>query len=391
MRSSRTRQEGRILRWPAALLLLVAVAGCGRAAAARRVAPRADAASGARAARVTTAWPSDSARIDGVTLAAPVQRADSAVLSPILGLHADWIAVVPFAFGRPGSSDLRFDLSRQYWGERAEGVAATIRMAHAAGLRVMVKPQVWVRGEWTGDFSPADSASWRRWEASYADYVLTFARVAEREGAELLCLGTELGRSVRERPDFWRSLARRVRKIYHGRLTYAANWDEAPDVPFWSALDYVGIDAYYPLSAARTPSVGELRRAWEERLTQLRALSRRAGRPILFTEFGYRSADRAAGEQWRIPARGAVPNPDAQAHAYEALFGSIWDRPWFAGGFVWKWRPGRRTRPVRWGPERRESDYTIRGKPAEAVVRRWYGREAGGGATSRQAGGHDDR
>jgi len=325
------------------------------------------------------------ARIDGVTLSAPVREVDSTVLAPVTRLGAGWIAVVPFAFGRPGSPELRFDLDGQNWGERAEGVAATIRMARAAGLRVMVKPQVWVRGGWTGDFDPGGDDAWSRWEASYTDYVLAFARVAEREGAGIFCLGTELGRSVRERPAFWRRLADTVRAVYGGKLTYAANWDEAPDVPFWDALDYVGVDAYYPLSSTRTPPADDLARAWRTRLSGLEALAGRAGRPILFTEFGYRSADRAAGEQWRIPGRGAVPNPDAQAAAYEALFRAVWERPWFAGGFIWKWRPSA-SGSRRDGWRRRATDYTIRGKPAEDVVRRWYERT---GAT--REGGRDDR
>ncbi|HKK26467.1 MAG TPA: hypothetical protein VKB18_00060 [Gemmatimonadota bacterium] len=372
----------------ASLLLALAAGACGGGGGSAAAAGRETAEAGGReSAGRASALPAvpDAARIDGVTLSAPVREADASVLEPIVRLGAGWIAVVPFAFGRPGSPELRFDLDGQYWGERTEGVAATIRMARAAGLRVMVKPQVWVRRGWTGDFDPGGDDAWSRWEASYTDFVLAFARVAEREGAGIFCLGTELGRSVRERPAFWRRLADTVRAVYGGKLTYAANWDEAPEVPFWSALDYVGIDAYYPLSTAPTPTVADLARAWRARLSGLEALAARAGRPILFTEFGYRSADRAAGEQWRIPGRGAAPNPDAQAAAYEALFRAVWERPWFAGGFVWKWRASP-PRGRREGARRRAADYTIRGKPAEEVVRRWYGRS---GAT--RQGGRDDR
>jgi hypothetical protein len=43
-----------------------------------------------------------------------------------------------------------------------------------------------------------------------------------------------------------------IRKIYTGKLTYAANWDDFDKVPFWKELDYIGIDAYFPLSDAAT-------------------------------------------------------------------------------------------------------------------------------------------
>jgi hypothetical protein len=59
-----------------------------------------------------------------------------------------------------------------------------------------------------------------------------------------------------QRPEYWSQLIKKIKKIYSGN--YAANWDDFDKVPFWNELDYIGIDAYFPLSDATTPSVLEL-------------------------------------------------------------------------------------------------------------------------------------
>ena len=61
-----------------------------------------------------------------------------------------------------GEGRIYYDVERRagrhghWWGERPEGVAETIRQAQAQGLAVMLKPQVWFRPGWAGDFTPGD-------------------------------------------------------------------------------------------------------------------------------------------------------------------------------------------------------------------------------------------
>ena len=53
------------------------------------------------------------------------------------------------------------------------------------------------------------------------------------------------------------------RAVYKGKLTYAANWDgEFEEVAFWDALDVIGVQAYFPLTEERVPSVTKLTQAW---------------------------------------------------------------------------------------------------------------------------------
>ena len=79
-------------------------------------------------------------------------------------------------------------------------------------------------------------------------FVPAMGNDAQAQGVELMCVGTELTSSVRYEAR-WREVIARVRSVYEGPLTYAANWhDEYLDIKFWDALDYAGLDPYFPLS-----------------------------------------------------------------------------------------------------------------------------------------------
>ena len=50
-------------------------------------------------------------------------------------------------------------------------------------------------------------------------------------------------------PDDWRRLISKFRELCPGPLTYAVNWWGDYDVvEFWDELDYIGINAFFPLT-----------------------------------------------------------------------------------------------------------------------------------------------
>jgi hypothetical protein len=128
--------------------------------------------------------------------------------------------------------------------------------AHRLGMRVMLKPHVWL---WPGgDATRIDAgAQWPRWFASYERFVTHEALLSRAAGAAWLCIGTELTRSE-SRPE-WRRVIARVRALYHGSITYAANFDHFERTPFWGELDAVGVDAYFPLLPKSDATDAELR------------------------------------------------------------------------------------------------------------------------------------
>ncbi|MBI5838159.1 MAG: hypothetical protein HZB25_13050 [Candidatus Eisenbacteria bacterium] len=302
----------------------------------------------------------------------PVVAAD---LAPVTALGAGWISQTPFGWQRAVDEPRIRVNSRSvlgfgpYWGETDTGLAVTARLAHRAGLKVMLKPHVWLHGgRWCGEIRMRDARGWQAWFREYTAFITHYAALAERERMEMLCVGVELkGTASRERD--WRAVIAAVRRVYHGRLTYAANWDgEVDSVAFWDALDAIGVQAYYPLSEFPSPAGAELERGWERWREPLEGAARAWGRPVLFTEVGYKSCRSAATRPWEWDPDGPA-DMGLQERCYEALFRVFWDRPWFAGVCLWKWHP---KHDDAGGPADRT--FTPQHKPAERVAKMWFSR-----------------
>jgi len=311
-------------------------------------------------------------KIDGVCFVAPRDSIPQEAMLGVQTIAAGWVAVVPYAFSYENDPKVNYDTTRQWWGETKRGVEWTIRYAKALGLKVMLKPHVWIRRQgWPGDFNLKSEEEWQQWEASYSQYLEIITNIAIAEGVELLCIGTEYRVPARERPEYWAKLAQDIRVRYNGELTYAANWDNFENVTFWNELDYIGIDAYFPISEKRNPSLNELLEGWEEPFESIEEIKDKYGKPILFTEYGYRSADYASRGHWNDEQEDLKVNVTAQERAYEALFQTFWTKPWFAGGFLWKWYPyiNKQSRWERW-----ETDFTPQEKTTEAVIKTYYAR-----------------
>jgi hypothetical protein len=256
----------------------------------------------------------------------------------------------------------------QWWGERPEGVMETIKQAKAHQIKVMLKPQVYIPGGWTGSMEYAHEGEWADWEKDYTEYIITMAKIAQSHKVELFCIGTEFCKSVEQRPDYWRNLIEKVRKIYNGKITYSANWDDWHKVPFWRDLDYIGTGGYFPLVQADTPTVDALVQAWQPIAERLRTYSNQQKRPVIFTEYGYLTVNNCGWRNWELESDifNARINQQAQANCYEALFTVFSKESWWAGGFLWKWFPNDQ------GHEGYlEKDYTPQGKLAEKVLTEW--------------------
>ena len=291
-------------------------------------------------------------------------------LDPLRDLGADWISQTPFGWCRStGDPEIRFSGQRGYWGETDEGLVATARWARQRGLSTLLKPHLWVRRAWCGEIEMKNEADWRRFFDDYESFIVHYARLAETNGMPALAIGTELTKTSKRTAD-WLRVIERVRTVYRGRLTYCANWHEAEDVGFWSALDFVGVQAYFPLRVSRgTPEA--LQAAWTPIAARLERLHARTGRPIVFTEVGYKSLTDSLDEPWIWQTQGTADFA-LQRDAYAAMFASVWDRPWFGGAFVWKWHPELGAPPA--PPVGRERDFTPQGKPALEVIRSYYKR-----------------
>lgn len=280
-----------------------------------------------------------------------------------------WLSQTPFGWQDSADSPVVKSNTgtRVWWGESDEGLMATLQLAQAHGIQTLLKPHLWLRQGWPGDIAMKNEADWKQWFASYETFILHYAALAQRGRVPIFCIGTELQKTTVREAE-WRSLIAKIRKVYTGKLTYAANFhQEFEQIRFWDALDYIGIQAYFSLCVKEAPTLAELQQGWKTPLAAIEAVHHRFKKPVIFTEIGYRSTADAAREPWRWPQASDREriSEDAQAACYEAFFQQVWTKKWLAGVYFWKWypQPGHRLHAV---------DFTPQQKKAEAVLKKWF-------------------
>ncbi len=287
----------------------------------------------------------------------------AAQMQQLRALGANSISVIPYA-GMRGINDPA--LTMTFADETDEELTQALYAAHRLGLKVMLKPQIWVGGgQFTGNLRIEEAPARARWFRSYREWIFHYARLAELEGFDLLCIGNELGGMTPYDAE-WREIISGVRRIYHGPITYAANWgEEFETLRFWDAVDFAGLNNYYPLAAVPPAVVAELLPGAKAVLAKLTAFHLRWHKPILFTEIGYPSVRGGTVEPWVEDRRRGLA-PAEQAAAYEAVFQTFVDKPWLYGMFWWKWHSSGRGG----GPQ--DPGFTPMGKSAAGVLRAWY-------------------
>lgn len=291
-------------------------------------------------------------------------------LSALRGLGSNAVSISPYGFV-PSIRGSEITPADALAGGETDGrVRAVIRDAHARGLAVLLKPQLWIHGgAYTGALAPRSDSPDDPLVASYRTWFLGYARLATEERVEALAVGTELRDLVARAPNAFRALIREVRGVYRGRVVYAANWDEASAVPFLDAIDALGVQFYPPLTRTTGTPEERLEREAGARLSRVVRTAARAGKKVWITEVGYRADPDAAIHPHAWPEhRGQVPyDPSEQARVHRAFFRALASQPGIEAVFVWKWftDPASREEP--------RTGFSPRGKAAEAVIRRAFG------------------
>ncbi|MFH1847248.1 MAG: hypothetical protein ABH869_06825 [Candidatus Omnitrophota bacterium] len=244
-----------------------------------------------------------------------------------------------------------------------------IKHAHSLGMKVMIKPHIDLINKFNGTYWRADigfnsETDWQKWFKEYNDFIIDYARISEKYNVELFCVGTELAFTA-QKEKYWRKIISSVRKIYSGKITYAANWDNYNNINFWDSLDFIGINAYFPLSYKKEPSLTDLTQGWEKWKYEIQACSKRTKKQIIFTELGYPCAEHAAYYPWKNAYTGNA-NTKIQENCYKAFFKAIWNEPWFAGVYWWKWGVS-----IHSGGQN-DRQFTPQNKPAQAIIKNHY-------------------
>lgn len=308
-------------------------------------------------------------KINGVSFVASSVPIDQNHVTPVKEVHANYVALMPFGFSKSlSASKIRFNENKQWFGETEKGIKQYAKQFKKEQIQVLLKPQIWVwNGDYTGFIKMNSEEDWQQLELTYEGFILFYAEIAEELQVPIFCMGTELEQFVAERPEYWKKLIQKIRKVYKGKLTYAANWDEFKRVPFWKDLDYIGIDAYFPLTDKKNPTVQDFELGWKSHKAQIENIQKQFQKPVLFTEFGYRSVDFTGKEPWDSNRKEGAINLEAQVNGLQAIYNQFWKEDWFAGGFVWKWFYNYE----RVGGEK-NNRFTPQNKPAEILLKKLY-------------------
>jgi len=287
-------------------------------------------------------------------------------LSLLIETGTEWIAL---CFSWIQSNTTSHDIHLSSSGTPTpESLKHAITTAHKLGLKVMLKPMVEAieREEilpypvWRGEIQPSNE-----WFESYSTFINFFAEFAEQNDVELFSVGCEYKATTGEK-DQWEKINSGVRERYSGPITYSADWTNYQNIEWWDSVDYVGIDAYFPLSILKyDPTFNELKNAWTNYADEIETWLSTVNKPVIFTEIGYRSGDgtnACPSNYWSdMPV-----DLQEQRDCYEAAFQTLWNRSWFYGFYWWTWIHD----PTEGGAA--DSGHSPQNKPAQDIVTQWY-------------------
>lgn len=293
-------------------------------------------------------------------------------LKTVAGLGTKWVAITPTWYQDKCSTNLIFPTDNS---PSDASIIHVIGEAHSLGMKVMLKPHLDLidtsEGEFRGEITCSTDPEWEAWFKNYGNFIVHYAKIAEETKCEMLCIGTELTSAATIKENMWKTIViPPIKEVYKGPLTYAANWhDEFQYVKFWDMMDYVGIDAYFPLSDKKVPTLEEIKKGWEPWMKVMEDFQKTVNKPIIFPEVGYCSADGVTKKPWE-EAVGKQLNAELQADCYRAIFELFWSKEWFYGAYWWKWGTNKRL-----GGTANRS-FTPQNKPSQKVVAEWYSRPA---------------
>lgn len=260
-------------------------------------------------------------------------------METLRGLGVNWIAIHPYGDIDDDGTVGRGPIDALY--RAPSWLTRPIREAHRLGLKVCVTPHIayWgSRFSWAGEIGFDDEASWRRFFATYEEWLLRVARLAGE--ADGFSVGTELDRTVHRETE-WRRIIARVRSEVDAPLTYCSGWDTYREVPFWDALDAVGVQGYFPLVRHdRIPTDEELTAGWAAVVRELESFARERNRRVVLGELGYNRSLRAAVQPWEYEQDADPRAADLQRRCLDTALQSLSGSSEIAGAFLWKWFPG---------------------------------------------------
>lgn len=281
----------------------------------------------------------------------------------------NWICITVNCFQESFSSLTIFPMFGRT--QTDEEILLAIKRAKDQGIKVCLKPMVdCLDRAWRAriHFPEQNPYYWDRWFESYTRFMLHYARLAESAGVDMLCTGCEMA-GMDSQADRCVTMVSKVREVFSGLIMHNINHGDELRFPWLSAVDVVGISAYYPVTDGINISREVMLENWNKRKEKLIACHELYKKPIMFAEIGMMSEHGFSKKPWEfVHDEGAAFDEEEQAMFYDTCMEAMWDEDWFAGFFWWDWKP--KLPPIERMKEIR--DFNIYGKKAEEVLKKWY-------------------
>eukprot|EP01084_Bolivina_argentea_P035512 65865_1 len=264
-----------------------------------------------------------------------------------------------------------------------ESLINTINNAHNLGMKVLLKPHIDLINDsknWRGNIGIGMTQNqWNNWFNSYENYIMQYAEIAANTSVEMFSVSTELV-TPSTQETFWRALVPKIRNIYKGILTDAANWSppgknigELVQKNWWDIVDIIGCDEYYVsfnygMINGSYPTLTQLLNVWKSVEQQMFDLHNKWNKSIIFTEIGYCSGVNAKcyANGNKAPNRPTNESLYAMYNQYEAVLTAMSKYEWFEGIFWWNWASD-----AAFGGDG-NSCMDPKYKPTENLLREWY-------------------
>ncbi len=294
-----------------------------------------------------------------------------ASMTQLLGTGANAVAFTPTWYMASVMASKIDNTSRT---ATKESLQKIIQAAH--GRKIIFKPHIDLPDgvdAWRAQIKPASVDEWfKSYDAMIVDYVRWIVR--NNIHVDLFVIGTELT-SMSPYTSKWLELIKMIKDAkYSGRLTFAATSDDYKNVKFWDSLDYVGVDAYFPLNDGA--DLNSLKKSWSSRAKELSSL----GKPVLFTEVGVASCKGAQVKPWIFKCD-TVVDTQLQKDYLEAFLDVFSGKDYFKGFLLWSWD----TNPDAGKSGDSVSGMTVQNKPALEVLKKFFQSQTGPQATDPHA------
>lgn len=281
-----------------------------------------------------------------------------ASMEKMASLGVNWTAIAFSALqDHPQATEIKY---REEPTVTDEEVRWAIRRAKQLGMKVCLKPVVnCADGTWRAHINFFDEEvpcepSWSQWFASYSEFILYYAKIAEEEGCEMFCVGCEMVQTDKREKE-WRALIAEVRTVYSGPITYNCDKYQEDRVKWWDAVDIISSSGYYPIGQ------------WDEQLNRIKKVVDHYEKPFFFMEAGCPSREGSAllPNDWSLKGG---PSEEEQERYYLEMFDRCDERSWMGGYMLWDWPASLYTQEE----ASLNDDYCMYGKRAETTVSSYY-------------------